>query len=161
MLRSVESAYNELLTSTYQVRKLLFADDIKMFRVIATVLDCLALQTDINELLCWCRENGMNVNINKCKVITFSRECSSVIHQYQMGSIQLEGVQSIHDLGVTIDSQLRFNEHVSVTTAKAFSVLRRNATHFTDPYTLKSLFCALVRSILEYAAPIWNPYHAS
>lgn len=81
-----------------------------------------------------------------------------------MGSIQLERVQSIRDLGVTIDSQLRFNEHVSVTTAKAFSVLgfiRRNATHFTDPYTLKSLFCALVRSILEYAAPIWNPYHAS
>src|SRR5450759_2383220 len=81
-----------------------------------------------------------------------------------MEAISLERVSSICDLGVTIDSKLRFNEHVSIMTAKAFSVLgfiRRHASEFTDIHALKTLYCSLVRSILEYAAPIWSPYHVT
>lgn len=144
--------------------KLFFADDLKIFRVIASALDCLALQNDVDELLGWCNENGMRVNIKKCKAITFSRGLNPTVYQYQIDATQLERVESIRDLGVIIDCKLRFNEHVAVTTAKAFSVLgfiRRNAAQFTDVYTLKSLFCGLVRSILEYAAPVWTPYYTS
>lgn len=86
------------------------------------------------------------------------------MHNYCVNSVQLERVESIVDLGVTIDNKLRFNEHVATMTAKAFSVLgfvRRNAAQLTDIYALKSLYCALVRSILEYASPVWSPYYAS
>lgn len=144
--------------------KLFFADDLKIFRVIKSVLDCVALQIDIDALSRWCKENGMCVNINKCKVITFSRCWIPINHLYNIDTAPLERVQSIRDLGVIMDCKLRFNEHISTVTAKAFSVLgfiRRNASQFTDVHTLKALFCALVRSILEYAAPIWAPYHTS
>lgn len=71
---------------------------------------------------------------------------------------------SICDLGVIIDEKLKFNEHIGVTAAKAFSALgfiRRHAADFTDIYALKILYCSLVRSILEYAAPLWCPYYST
>lgn len=140
----------------------MFADDLKFYRVISSTLDCLALQSDIDELLLWCRENGMKMNVSKCKVISFTRRLNAINHPYSIGSNMLERVDTIRDLGVTIDSKLRFHEHIATVAAKAFAVLgfiRRHTAYFTDVYTLKTLFCTLVRSILEYAVPIWAPYH--
>lgn len=144
--------------------KLSFADDLKFYRIIRSSLDCFALQEDINTLLIWCSDNGMRVNNDKCKVITFTRSNNPVTHQYHMEFAHLERVASICDLGVTIDAKLQFHEHVGITTAKAFSVLgliRRHASEFTDIYALKTLYCSLVRSILEYAAPVWSPYYVA
>lgn len=123
--------------------RLCFADDLKIFRVINSTLDCVALQDDIDSLLQWCIENGMTLNIGKCKVITFCRSLSSINYTYAINGTTLERVGSIRDLGVVIDSKLRFNEHITVITAKAFSVLgfiRRNASQFTDVYALKASF---------------------
>ena len=144
--------------------RLLFADDLKIFRVINSTMDCVALQTDIDMLIRWCLENGMSVNIKKCKVITFCRRLSPTTNVYTISGQTLERVQSIRDLGVIMDSKLRFSEHISCVTGKAFAVLgfiRRNAAQFTDAYALKALYCTLVRSILEYAAPVWAPHLTS
>ena len=144
--------------------KLSFADDLKLFRVIMSQLDCVAMQADLDALLVWCGDNGMLINESKCKVISFTRRHASVTNQYSIGSTPVVRVHSINDLGVFIDSKVRFNEHISIVTAKAWSALgfiRRHASEFTDVYALKTLFCALVRSILEYAAPVWTPYHAT
>ena len=143
--------------------KLSFADDLKMYRVILSQNDCIALQEDIDIMLIWCSDNGMRVNSTKCKVISFTRSNNPVYHQYTMESETVHRVTSICDLGVTIDSKLKFSDHVGMISAKAFSVLgfiRRHASEFTDVYALKSLYCTLVRSILEYASPIWSPYYA-
>ena len=38
--------------------------------------------------------------------------------------------------------------------------IKRNCKDFSDPLTLKSLYVSFVRSILEYASPVWSPsYH--
>lgn len=142
--------------------KLSFADDLKMYRIVSSAVDCSELQNDIDALLVWCDNNGMRVNSGKCKIISFTRSSTPLVHQYTIGTIVLERVQFICDLGVTIDSKLRFNRHISTITAKAWSILgfiRRHAAEFTDIHALKTLFCALVRSNLEYAAPVWTPYH--
>ena len=149
-----------MLSST----KLSFADDLKIFRVILSPDDCIALQEDINTTLIWCADNGMRINSTKCKVISFTRSNNPVYHQYTMDSEIVHRVTAICDLGVTFDAKLKFNDHIGKISAKAFSVLgfiRRHASEFTDVYALKSLFCTLVRSILEYASPIWSPYYAA
>ena len=79
-----------------------------------------------------------------------------------MNQQRLERVDTFKDLGVVVDNKLRFNQHIALTTAKAFAMLgflKRNTTHFDDPYSLKTLFCALVRSVLEYAVAVWAPFH--
>lgn len=96
-------------------------------------------------------------------MITFTRRQSIISFDYSLDNTSLEKVRTIKDLGVTLDSKLRFNEHISVTTAKANAMLgflRRNTSQFDNVYALKSLYCALVRSILEYGVQIWAPYHA-
>ena len=150
----------ELLSSS----KLSFADDLKFFRVINSSADCDAVQEDIDQLLVWCSDNGMRVNSKKCKVISYTRRNDTIHHHYNIGLDTLERVSSICDLGVTMDSRLRFNEHISSVSAKAFTVLgflRRHASGFTDIYCLKTLYCSLVRSIIEYASPVWSPSYVT
>jgi hypothetical protein len=37
--------------------------------------------------------------------------------------------------------------------------IRRIGKEFRDPYTLKTLYNSFVRSHLEYASVVWNPYY--
>lgn len=144
--------------------KVLFADDLKIYRTISSLLDCCAIQADINEIQLWCVENGMELNTKKCKQISFTRRQSRIDFEYLVGPDILERVESIRDLGVIIDYKLQFNEHISIATAKGFAALgfiRRSTKHFQDIYALKSLYCALVRSVLEYAVCVWSPHHTT
>jgi hypothetical protein len=105
----------------------------------------------------------MQANTSKCKIITYTRGYSPIRFQYTMGQLPLERVASMKDLGIILDSKLRFNEHISRTVAKANSMLgflRRNTAQFDDVYALKTLYCSLARSVLEYGVQIWAPYHA-
>jgi hypothetical protein len=66
----------------------------------------------------------------------------------------------IHDLGVLMDSELTFSEHVDVTVFKARHILGfiiRVGKDFWDPYGLK-FYVSLVRSKLKYASCVWMPY---
>ena len=140
----------------------LYADDLKFYRTVTSPLDCLALQSDIESLIKWCEENGMEANAKKCQVITFDRKLQPIMHDYTMGGSPLGRVSSVKDLGVTLDRKMTFNEHITSVTAKAFATLgfiRRNTTAFKDIHALKALYSALVRSQLEYAAQVWAPYH--
>ena len=142
--------------------KVLYADDLKFYRKVSSSLDCLALQSDINSLMMWCEQNGMEANAKKCQVITFDRKLQPIMHSYTMGGSLLGRVCSVKDLGVTLDRKMTFNEHVTAVTAKAFATLgfmRRNTTAFKDIHALKALYSALIRSQLEYAAQVWAPYH--
>ncbi|KAL9706530.1 hypothetical protein quinque_010048 [Culex quinquefasciatus] len=151
------------LCSRLQSCKLLYADDLKIFRRIGDSDDVRALQNDINTLLRWCTQNGMEVNEKKCKLISFYRIRRPILAEYNMDQSALERVQSIVDLGVTIDCKMEFNQHVSISVAKSYAMLgflRRNAAGFTDVRVLKTLYFSLVRSVLEYAVPVWAPYYA-
>lgn len=69
-------------------------------------------------------------------------------------------MDSIRDLGVTFDSKLLFDEHVHAIVKKASRALGfvlRMSAEFTSIKTFKILYCAYVRSHLEYASQVWNP----
>lgn len=140
--------------------KILFADDLKIYRKIKDSVDCVALQNDLQSLNEWCKVNRMQVNVKKTKVISFYRSEGTTIHQYTLESTVIDRVTSIRDLGIIVDKSLTFKEHLSVTISKAITTLGfiiRNTKDFDDVYVLKTLYCSLVRSILEYAIQIWAP----
>lgn len=142
---------------------LMYADDLKISRTIISSLDCELLQRDIYALMNWCALNGMLVNTSKCKVISFTKSRTSLTHDYHMNGTVLDRVDSIRDLGIVIDRKVRFNEHIATVASKAYAMLgflRRNTKDFNDVDALKTLYCSLVRSVLEYAVQVWGPYHA-
>ena len=64
------------------------------------------------------------------------------------------------DLGVIIDSELSFSEHVAskVRTANAIVGLIRRSCSFLDGTSFKKLSTAFVRPHLEYAQSVWSPH---
>lgn len=136
----------------------------KIFRTVASTIDCVALQQDIDAIQEWCNLNGMKVNPSKCKSISFTRSPAPIRYDYTFDRHEMDRVCSIRDLGLLIDRKLSFSEHVSSTTAKAFALLgflRRNTAEFENINALKTLYITMIRSILEYAVQVWAPHHAN
>ena len=78
---------------------------------------------------------------------------------YTLEGTNLENVESIKYLGVTITSDLRWNTHVSNVCTKAnrtLGFLRRNL--YSCPQEVKeAAYKGLVRPVLDYGSSVWDP----
>ena len=139
----------------------LFADNTKIFRAITSRSDALHLQADIDSLKRWSEKWGMEFNLDKCHVLTLGKfENTKYTHRYNLGGNEIEHVFSEKDIGVTIDSELTFDEHISnkVNLANGIVGLVRRSFSYLDTRSFKKLFCAFVRPHLEYAQSVWAPH---
>ena len=144
--------------------KLSYADDFKIFAAIDNLADCYGLQTRLNKFSDWCVTNRLELSVEKCTTISFHRKTSREVFtfDYSFGNHILERLNVVKDLGVLLDSKLSFRQHQSAVVDKAnrqLGFMFRMAREFDDPLCLRSLYCSLVRSHLEFSAVIWSPYH--
>ena len=107
----------------------LFADDCVcyMYREIKDEEDTMKFQRDIDRLGSWARKWGMRFQPFKCNMMQLTRK--QIHASYTLEGTDLENVESIKYLGVTITSDLRWNTHVSNVCTKAnrtLGFLRRN-----------------------------------
>jgi Reverse transcriptase (RNA-dependent DNA polymerase) len=154
---------NDITHCFKYLRFLLYADDLKVFFPIRGDEDFHRAQSELEILSRWCVDNELRLNLNKCKIISFTRGRATLRYDYELSNHTLERVDSIRDLGVLLDPKLDFRIHVDgliVRAARMLGYVRRIGREFKDPYTLKTLYVSFVRSLLEYAATIWNPYYA-
>ena len=107
-----------------------FADDCVCYREIKDKEDTMKLQRDIDRLGSWERKWDMRFQPVKCNMMQLTRKRINKIHaSYTLEGTDLENVESIKYLGVTITSDLRWNTHVSNGCTKAnrtLGFLRRN-----------------------------------
>ena len=82
-------------------------------------------------------------------------------HTYTLASSILSHVDFIRDLGVTVDSNLKFDKHISLIMHKALvrSRLILKCFHSHDRSLLVLAFCTYVRPLLEYCCAVWSPHH--
>ena len=97
-------------------------------------------------------------NVKKCKVLHIGS--TNPCRRYKMNGHYLEDVEEEKDLGVLVDSDLKFHKHAAVTVKNANSRrgLIRKSFASLDEETLPLLFKSLVRSKLEYENLIWGPF---
>ena len=140
---------------------LLFADDTKIFRQILTRNDAEELQSDLNKLEEWTKTWLLRFNTDKCHVLTLGKlENIMYTHRYTLGGNELEHVFEEKDLGVFVDSELSFDEHIATKVKKANQIvglIRRSFDYLDDKMFVK-LYTALVRPHLEYAQCVWSPH---
>lgn len=118
------------------------------------------LQNDLYALSDWADNLGLEFNIHKCHSMTFYRIHHPIMYNYLLKEVYLDVVSTVNDLGITFDRELNFHDHIEKSCCKALKTLgfvKRVSTEFNLLAPLKSLYCALVRSILEYAVVIWDP----
>jgi len=77
-----------------------------------------------------------------------------------MGSEILSTTEIEKDLGVYLSKDLKWDFHINYMINKANRVLGmiKHPFKYLNKNSLKLLFTSLVRSQLEYAAPIWNSH---
>lgn len=141
---------------------LLFADDFKIFSSVSSVSDCRVLQTDLDRVQMWCDVNRLQLNLTKCKVVSYTRRKVLIGGNYSLGGSVLSRCESIKDLGVLFDSKLSFAGHIHAKVAeasRAYGFIVRNCGSFGNILTLTTLYFAFVRSKLEYCSVVWSPYY--
>lgn len=143
------------------IRFWLFADDIKYAKQIANFHDCVALQNVTNLFYEWCRSSGLELNVSKCNLMSFTRKRTSILYDYKIADETLARQQVVKDLGVYFDPKLSFTVHIETTCNKALKMLGFVKRHSNDfcANTVKLLFLTLVRPILEYDTPVWRPFY--
>ncbi|XP_054281220.1 uncharacterized protein LOC128998891 [Macrosteles quadrilineatus] len=102
----------------------------------------------------------MSVNPSKCSMITFYRPKSPAEYQYLISGIQIPKVKKTKDLDVYFDSDKSFSSYIDRICSKASKMIgfiARFSRGINNPVALRSLYCALVRKLLEYASPVWSP----
>ena len=137
----------------------MFADDTKVFRNINSIEDMDTLQRDLGELENWSKKWLLEFHPGKCKVLTVGNR-HLPLYNYKLHNTDIKYVVKEKDIGVTVDCQLNFEEHMNEKINKANSIMgliRRTFTYL-DEKTFLILFKALVRPHLEYANAIWYPY---
>ena len=140
----------------------MFADDTKMYKVINENSNLALLTRACQAMFEWCDKWCRELNIDKCKAHTLGKPTTNLTFDipYNGITLHLEHISSMKDLGITIDSDLNFKEHIYGKIKQAFSMLaiiNRNFVNL-DTDTFKLLYKSLVRSHLEYGHSVWNPY---
>lgn len=139
-----------------------FADDFKIGRVVNNREDCEALQRDINNVFNWSEENDLTLNTTKTNSVTITNKTvHNIKYNYSLNNTVINTKPSQNDLGVTIDTILKYNLHIESIINKAFKSLGfviRTTKPFRDIESIIKLYKTLVLPHLEYASVIWNPF---
>ena len=104
----------------------------------------------------------MKFNPSKCNILRTRQGLKGTLNRfYQLHGEILAEVPTAKYLGVNISNNLSWTPHVDYFVKKAnqkLGFLRRNLPGIGSPVSSKCLaYASLVRSGLEYAAPIWDP----
>jgi len=148
------------LPSLLSCDNLMFADDLKIFKKVKNVNDCVTLQNDLNTLIHWCHQWKLNLNVNKCYVLRVSRKTTTLTFGYTLSQKKLSSTLDMKDLGVNFQSNFKFNGHIRNISSQALRKLgfiKRMTKEFKTSKSLITLYKAIVRPLLEYASPIWSP----
>jgi hypothetical protein len=106
-------------------------------------------------------ENDMNFNLSKCSAISFFWIKKPIVYACSISNIELLVVNNTKDWGVIFESNLTFNKHISTISnkaAKQLGFIRRHCNNFNNVITLKTLYCSLVRSCLDYNSSLWSSH---
>ena len=138
---------------------MLFADNCFCYREIKDKEVTLKLQRD--RLGNWARKWGMRFQPVKCNMLLLTRKHLNKIQaSYTLEGADLENVDNIKYLGVTITNDLKWNTHISNICTKAnrtLGFLRR--TLFSCPQNVKeAAYKGMVRPILEFGGSVWDPH---
>ena len=150
---------NDISNSIKFSHHLLYADDLKIFRKIASPTDCHLLQNDIQFILSWSKTNGMEINRTKTQIISFTRKTNWIKFEYKLNGIPIPRTACINDLGVLLDSKLYFHSHVDYlfsTSIKMLGLIRVITYNFNNIHCLITLYKSIIRSKLEYCSCVWN-----
>ena len=133
-----------------------FADDFMLGLSVSDESEA-DLQRDLESIVSRARSWNMNVNPEKCVSMRFGSRTSGRAAAYRIGGIELETVLSYKDLGIRVDSSLRFHSHIDAVVCKAGGLMCEllRSTVCRSVEFMLTLFASHIRPIIDYCSPVW------
>ena len=148
------------LTCDYKI----FADDLKIYACVhrrsgpSQLPSDADIQSDIDLLFNTFMSWGLMMNPKKCAVLSFSRAYSDLIPaEYFLNGLVIPSVESHLDLGVTVDTDLKFHSHIRSVVRKAGGLAQNflKSTVCREPEFMLFLLTVHIRPIIEYCSCVW------
>lgn len=145
------------------VNVLQYADDLLLYTIDKSIQTCCSnLSASISCLQNWLDHNGLNISATKSSVVLFSRSKlpPPIFISYKNTTIPVKS--SVKFLGIVLDSKLTGIEHCNYLVTKCernLNLLRciSGVWWGAHPLTLKLLYNALIRSIIDYGSFLLEP----
>ena len=137
------------------VKLKIYADDLSICTAINNFEDYLKLQNDLNELCKWAERWCLNISYDKCNVMHFKH--TNKTFNYKLNDILIKSSNNKKILGVVIDFNLSFKEHIYACVKKGYSISNLIFTNLMNLQrnALVNLYKCHVRSTLEYNSVIF------
>ena len=140
-----------------------YADDIKL-----ASSNPARLQKSLDSVGTWTNQWQLRINPTKSEYIRISSSTSTSslsttsppIPTYFIDNSLIALTDSVRDLGVTIQSDLKFSSHISKIYSKSIALVYILLRSFNtkNPRFYVNLYKLYTRPILEYNSTTWNPY---
>ena len=131
-----------------------YADDLKLFY--PSFLSN-TIQQDLNRIEAWTSKNGLDLNPDKCVVMHFGH--GNPFHRYFICNKVIPSSTSHSDLGILVDSSLKFHQHAEYIIAKVIKKAHYILKTFLyiNANLFSTLFKTFLRPVLEYSSRICRP----
>ena len=105
-------------------------------------------------------------NATKCKymIVTRKRNPVAPLTPLSVNNLAVDKVNCFKYLGVWLSHNLTWNKHIEEickSSTKQIGMIYRKFYQYSSQETLLHLYVTLIRTHLEYAAPVWDPSHHS
>ena len=113
----------------------------------------------LEEFSTWANANRLTINADKTHSMTFSKlSAPECVPDLSINESIIQYVSNIKFLGVTLDANLRYDEHINVIcskVSKSIGVMKHISNYVSTP-TLISLYYSLIYPYLIYCNLIWG-----
>jgi hypothetical protein len=118
------------------------------------------LQDNIQRIIDWTQLNHMSLNSQKtkCMYVCARQKMKCNFKPLFIGKNKIEEVQSHKTLGVFIDRDLSWTDHITFLIKRLSTKIFQLAKikHFLDVHSRKLFFCAHILPIIDYASTLWD-----
>ena len=139
----------------------LFADDLKIYTEFSLHTSTISLQQHLNLIHAWSLTWQLNIAYTKCNAMQLGGQfIPGNLPTLHLADHLLPHTTQLTDLGIQIDNQLKFNNHINDITNRANqrSNLIIRCFLSQDSNSLVRAYKTYIRPLLEYNSVVWSPY---
>lgn len=138
----------------------LFADDTSLiFKMDRNKNSFDDINNALSNVLKWFNTNNLQLNAKKTKCINFTLpNVKSVVSTIKLNDELLDLVESTVFLGITLDSKIQWNPHISTLAGRLSSAAYavRKIRQLTDEKTARLVYFSYFHSVMSYGILLWG-----
>ena len=155
---------NDICNVTKILNFILFADDTNIFCSGKDLKSlCKTVSKELDKLNVWFAVNKLSLNVSKTNFILFGNRKYNEDIDITINNVKIDRVYVTKFLGVLIDSNLNWKEHIDSINnkiSKSIAIIYR-ASKILNTDSLYTLYCTLILPYLTYCIENWGNTHES